>query len=180
MSRFERATEYPNPRMIEGRKSEIPLTDRVYQSPLKQKYAGLTRANDRPVKQYVKPNLPVSNGHHDMADLEMFLLPNRGGVIFWDKKILVIACSKRIRLALLVHITYFFSCGVKNLAVEGKSTITVCEGYQIRRGAWSRTFIPKKARIPTQTVMHPSRIYIWSERFCCKCPIRTHKDPGPS
>jgi hypothetical protein len=44
----------------------------------------------------------------------------------------------------------------------------------------SKPFIPRKARIPTAAVAHPSRIYSLSEQLRDEYPNLTHKDPGPS
>ena len=82
-------------------------------------------------------------------------------------------------LGLFVHTTKFFSSGVKNVAFEGRSTITVCRGYQT---GWKlgKTLIPREAISPTQTVAHPSRIYLRLGQLLFRCQNRTYKDPGPS
>lgn len=42
---------------------------------------------------------------------------------------------KETKRSLFLHITYSFSLGVKNFAVEGKSTITVGGGYKTKKKA---------------------------------------------
>ena len=72
----------------------------------------------------MEPKLPVSHSHNDMADLELFFLSQRGSVVLCGKRVTAIVWSRHQAHSLFFQITYLFSSGVKNLAVEGKSTIT--------------------------------------------------------
>ena len=72
----------------------------------------------------MQPNLPVRDSHDDVADFKVFLLPNGAHLVLWDGWVSY-RVPGYIGLILLVHITRFFSSGVKNVAVEGKSTITI-------------------------------------------------------
>ena len=43
----------------------------------------------------MKPELPVSHSHDEMTDFKLLFLSNGSGVVFWDKRVIPIAYSKR-------------------------------------------------------------------------------------
>ena len=80
----------------------------------------------------MEPKLPVRDGHHDVAGLEVFLLPNRARVIFFDEEV---SC-RAIRGA---GFSYFWSTSHSSSLQESRtwpsrgSPPSLFRGYRTRR-----------------------------------------------